>query len=116
MPASFSLAPSPAWRATSSLSLDASSSLSRRPASLVPSSPLPISSSPFNSIAASVVALSHLCPKIIIDTGAYVSISICFTVVISEIKLVFQEQNCYRGTTNRAQSPYAKKKIIAFNA
>ncbi|KAK8962037.1 hypothetical protein KSP40_PGU001057 [Platanthera guangdongensis] len=49
MLASSSLAPSLALSATSSLLPDMSSSLSRRPTSLVPPSPISISSSPFNS-------------------------------------------------------------------
>ncbi|KAK8960082.1 hypothetical protein KSP40_PGU010803 [Platanthera guangdongensis] len=68
------------------------------------------------SIAASTVVLSQLCPKIVIDTGAYVSILISFAAVISEIKLVFQEQNCYPGITKCALAPYAMKIFIAFNS
>ncbi|KAK8928596.1 hypothetical protein KSP39_PZI017754 [Platanthera zijinensis] len=108
MPASSSSAPPPAWRATSSLPPDTSSSLSRRPVSLVPSSPLSISSSLFNSSGpsgASVAVLSRLCPKIVIDTVAYVSIPICFSVVISGIKLVIQEQNCYPRFRNHKPWP-----------
>ncbi|KAK8949210.1 hypothetical protein KSP39_PZI006317 [Platanthera zijinensis] len=68
------------------------------------------------SIAASAVVLSRLRPKIVIGTGAYVSAPICFAAVISGIKLVIQEQNCYPGITNRALAPYAEKIFIAFNA
>ncbi|KAK8954378.1 hypothetical protein KSP39_PZI002945 [Platanthera zijinensis] len=68
------------------------------------------------SITANAVVLSRLCPKIVIDTGAYVSTPICFAAVISEIKHITQEQNCYTGITNRALAPYAEKIFIAFNA
>ncbi|XP_020591970.1 uncharacterized protein LOC110032628 isoform X2 [Phalaenopsis equestris] len=68
------------------------------------------------SIAASAAILSHLRPKVVIGTGAYVAAPVCFAAIISGIMLVIQEQNCYPGITNRALAPYAEKIFLAFNA
>ncbi|KAG0449488.1 hypothetical protein HPP92_027335 [Vanilla planifolia] len=69
-----------------------------------------------HSVAASTAILSRLRPQVVVGTGAYVSAPVCFAAIISGIKLVIQEQNCFPGISNRALAPYAEKIFLAFNA
>lgn len=60
--------------------------------------------------------LSKLRPHVVVGTGGYVSLPVCFAAALRGIPLCVQEQNASPGLANRFLAPLAARVFVAFRA
>jgi UDP-N-acetylglucosamine--N-acetylmuramyl-(pentapeptide) pyrophosphoryl-undecaprenol N-acetylglucosamine transferase len=60
--------------------------------------------------------LAKLRPHVVVGTGGYVSLPVCFAAALRRIPMCVQEQNAHPGMANRVLAPLADRVFVAFRA
>ena len=60
--------------------------------------------------------LAKLRPHVVVGTGGYVSLPVCFAAALRKIPMCVQEQNAHPGMANRVLAPLADRVFVAFRA